>query len=59
MNRRILNFHRNSWGWWADLNCGHVRKVRASPDLGNAQWIDSAEGRKSYIGKLIECAECA
>lgn len=60
MNRRIMDFHRDSQGHWvAELECGHERRLRHEPPFINRLWITTAEGRAAELGSTVTCKRCA
>lgn len=42
----------------AILDCGHPQHVRHKPPFINRPWVTSEEGRKSMIGKTLNCVRC-
>ena len=59
MQRPITGFHRDEHGdWVAQLDCGHDQHVRHRPPWINRPWVETAEGRASTLGRLLECVKC-
>ena len=55
----IVGFHRDEEGHWvADLACGHTQHVRHDPPWQVREWTQTAEGRASRIGTLLDCVKC-
>ena len=59
MKRRIVSFHQDeALDWVADLDCGHKQYVRHNPPWMNRPWVVTIEGRKKYIGSILNCKLC-
>lgn len=57
--QRIVGFHQDEQGdWVADLECGHTQHVRHNPPWQNRPWVLTASGRRSRLGKILECVRC-
>ncbi|MGA2116722.1 MAG: DUF3565 domain-containing protein [Bryobacteraceae bacterium] len=58
--RRIVAFRQDDHGEWiAELECGHARHMRHNPPWMVRPWITTEEGRASFVGRTIPCAQCA
>jgi len=56
---RIASFRQDDNGdWIADLECGHSQHIHHNPPWTNRPWVTTAEGRASFIGHELRCAEC-
>jgi ribosomal protein S18 acetylase RimI-like enzyme len=59
MRRKIVGFHQDQrQEWVADLECGHTMHVRHNPPFQDRAWVQTAEGRQTYIGVPVECSAC-
>jgi len=59
MKRKIVGYHQDEkQDWVADLACFHGQHVRHEPPFFNRPWSDSAEGRASKIGEVLDCVSC-
>lgn len=59
MKRPIIRFGHDDIGdWVATLSCGHLQHVRHSPPFINRLWVTTCQGRKSRIGKTLNCVRC-
>ncbi|MDL1897674.1 DUF3565 domain-containing protein [Anaerolineae bacterium CFX7] len=59
MKRKIVAFRQDERREWiAVLECGHTMHVRHNPPFQERAWVLTPEGRQSFIGVAIECAEC-
>jgi hypothetical protein len=59
MQQAIVGFHQDEMGdWVADLACRHTQHVRHQPPWVNRPWVVTEEGRRPYIGRLLECKQC-
>jgi hypothetical protein len=59
MKRRITGFHQDEAGHWiAELACGHSQHVRHEPPWTLRPWVLTEEGRRSFLGRELMCAEC-
>lgn len=59
MQQPIVGYHQdNEQHWVAELACGHNQHVRHDPPWVNRQWVTSAEGRRGYLGTLLNCRKC-
>ncbi|MDR9417845.1 DUF3565 domain-containing protein [Gracilimonas sp.] len=59
MKQEIVGFHKDEVGdWVADLKCGHTQHVRHNPPWQLRPWVISEEGRKSKLGKELDCKKC-
>lgn len=59
MKRAITGFDLDSENAWrAKLSCGHYQHVRHDPPLRVREWVTTAEGRVSWIGRELECRKC-
>jgi len=59
MKRKIVAFRQDERREWiAVLECGHTQHVRHNPPFQERAWVLTPEGRQSFIGVAIECAEC-
>jgi hypothetical protein len=57
--RAITGFHLDDEGHWvADLECGHTQHVRHDPPWEVREWVTTAEGRASWIGRRLSCVSC-
>ena len=59
MERPIIGFGHDDIGdWVAILSCGHLQHVRHTPPFINRPWVTTKKGRKSKIGKNLNCVRC-
>ena len=59
MQQAIIGFHQDeARDWVAELACGHQQHVRHDPPWQNRPWTQSAEGRASALGQLLDCRKC-
>jgi hypothetical protein len=59
MDQPIIGFRRDLEGHWvAELACGHNRHVRHDPPWAHRAWVESAEGRAKFLGRLLLCKKC-
>lgn len=59
MERPIIGFgHDDTGDWVATLSCGHLQHVRHTPPFINRPWVTTERGRKSKIGKNLNCVRC-
>lgn len=59
MERAITAFEVDNEGDpIAILCCGHPQHVRHQPPFINRPWVTSEEGRKSMVGKMLNCVRC-
>ncbi|MGA8593808.1 MAG: DUF3565 domain-containing protein [Bryobacteraceae bacterium] len=60
MERKIVGFHQDETGHWiADLECGHTQHVRHDPPWQERPWVLTEEGRTGFLGRKLQCKECA
>lgn len=59
MERGIVGFHLDDEDHWvADLDCGHGQHVRHDPPLISRPWVLTPDGRRSRLGRILECKRC-
>jgi len=59
MKREIIGYHQDEkQDWVAELDCFHGQHVRHEPPFFNRPWSDSAEGRLSKLGEVLNCLRC-
>ncbi len=59
MKRPITGFHQDeNQDWVADLECGHQQHMRHHPPLMSRPWVTTEEGRREFIGSLLNCKDC-
>lgn len=59
MKRAIIGFRRDEAGdWVALLDCGHPQHVRHRPPFVERPWVETAEGRRSMLGTMLDCVRC-
>ncbi len=59
MQRTITEFQKDDAGHWAAmLDCGHTRHVRHDPPWQVRAWVLTEEGRKGFVGTVMECKKC-
>jgi hypothetical protein len=59
MERKIVDYHQDEHSdWVADLDCGHGQHVRHQPPFINRPWVITEEGRRSKLGKVLNCVKC-
>ena len=59
MQRAIVGFDQDELGdWRAILACGHRQHVRHNPPLIARPWVLTAEGRRQFLGAVLECKAC-
>ncbi|MBS0448659.1 MAG: DUF3565 domain-containing protein [Proteobacteria bacterium] len=59
MKQPIVGFHQDDVGdWVAELACGHQQHVRHDPPWTNRPWVVSEDGRRSVLGRELECRKC-
>lgn len=59
MKQPIIGFHRDEENVWvAELECGHNQHVRHNPPWTLRPWTTTAKGRKSRLGRELNCKKC-
>jgi len=59
MKKVIKGFHLDRFQEWnADLECGHVVKMKHNPPYQVCKWIGTGKGRQEHIGDTQECVFC-
>jgi hypothetical protein len=59
MKQKIVAFDQDEEGVWrAILACGHRQHVRHNPPLVSRPWVESAAGRRRFLGYELECKLC-
>ncbi|MAU01068.1 MAG: GNAT family acetyltransferase [Anaerolineaceae bacterium] len=59
MEQPIVGFHQDEVGdWVADLACGHTQHVRHNPPFSNRPWVLTQEGRRRFLGFVLNCKLC-
>jgi hypothetical protein len=59
MRQPIAGFHQDNEGdWVAELACGHFQHVRHDPPWRLRPWVTTAAGRRSAIGRMLDCRKC-
>ncbi len=59
MERAIIRFGHDDIGdWVATLSCEHLQHVRHTPPFINRTWVTTEQGRKSKIGRTLNCVLC-
>jgi hypothetical protein len=59
MKREIVAFDQDEMGdWRAILACGHAQHVRHNPPLSSRPWVLTEDGRKRFLGHLLDCKIC-
>jgi uncharacterized protein DUF3565 len=59
MERRIVGFHQDDEDHWvAELECGHGQHVRHEPPWQVREWVTTAEGRATWLGRPLDCRRC-
>jgi hypothetical protein len=59
MKQPIIGYHKDEDDdWVAQLECGHNQHVRHDPPWQLRLWVTTAEGRKSRLGKKLDCKKC-
>ena len=59
MQRAIVGFDQDELGdWRAILACGHRQHGRHNPPLIARPWVLTAEGRRQFLGAVLECKAC-
>ncbi|MFC6634007.1 DUF3565 domain-containing protein [Microbulbifer taiwanensis] len=59
MQQPIAGYHRDEENHWvAKLACGHNQHVRHDPPWQNRPWVETAQGRESMLGHLLNCKKC-
>ena len=57
--RRIVGFHQDDEQQWvAELECGHTQHVRHDPPWQVRTWVQTEEGRRSFLGTELPCVAC-
>lgn len=57
--QQIIGFHQDEVGdWVADLACGHTQHVRHNPPFSNRPWVLTQEGRRWFLGFVLNCKLC-
>jgi Protein of unknown function (DUF3565) len=55
----IVSFRQDEHAdWVAVLACGHTQHVRHDPPWQNRAWTQTEQGRKSMLGKELNCKLC-
>jgi hypothetical protein len=59
VKRRIVGYQQDDDRHWvAKLDCGHGQHVRHDPPWQVRAWVTTAAGRKSWLGKTLNCRHC-
>ena len=59
MKRRIAGYRQDEeLHWIAVLECGHAQHVRHDPPWINRPWVVTEAGRRSKLGKQLDCVLC-
>ncbi|MCW9707305.1 DUF3565 domain-containing protein [Fodinibius salsisoli] len=59
MKEPITGYHKDEEDdWVAELACGHHQHVRHNPPWMLRPWGITSEGRKSHLGKKLDCKKC-
>ncbi len=59
MKQKIVAFDQDEEGVWrAILACGHRQHVRHNPPLVSRPWVQSADGRRRFLGYELNCKLC-
>ena len=59
MKQAIVDFHKDELGdWVADLACGHGFHMRHDPPWTIREWVLTEEGRRAYLGHILDCRKC-
>lgn len=59
MQQPITGFHTDAEGHWvAELACGHGQHVRHNPPFHERPWTQTAQGRSTMLGFLLDCLKC-
>jgi hypothetical protein len=59
VKRRITGWHQDEErDWVADLECGHGQHVRHDPPWQVRAWVTTAEGRRAWLGRELDCRRC-
>jgi hypothetical protein len=59
MQQPIIGYHKDEEDdWVAELQCGHNQHVRHNPPWMNRPWVTTEEGRKSRLGRKLNCKKC-
>jgi len=59
MQRKITGFHQDEEQHWvAELECGHNQHARHNPPWTNRPWVTTEEGRRSVLGRKLDCVKC-
>ncbi|MEM7483136.1 MAG: DUF3565 domain-containing protein [Acidobacteriota bacterium] len=59
MEQVIVGFHQDEEDHWvADLACGHGQHVRHDPPWMHRPWVITAEGRRRFLGTVLDCKKC-
>ncbi|SFW29793.1 DUF3565 domain-containing protein [Nitrosovibrio sp. Nv17] len=59
MERPITGFGMDGEGDpVAILSCGHPQHVRHQPPFINRPWVMDEQGRRSMLGKMLDCVRC-
>ncbi|HJR41907.1 MAG TPA: DUF3565 domain-containing protein [Gemmatimonadaceae bacterium] len=54
-----MGFHRDEEEHWvAELECGHTQHVRHDPPWQVRPWVTTAEGRRAFLGTVLDCLRC-
>lgn len=60
MSSQIQSYLLGEDGFWvAQLTCGHRQHLRHKPPWEVRPWVMTDQGRKQYVGTVIECSDCA
>jgi hypothetical protein len=59
MKQPIVGFEQDDLGdWRAILACGHRQHVRHNPPLVERPWVLTKDGRRRFLGHLLDCKRC-
>jgi len=59
MKQPIVAYRLDEEGQWvAELACGHSQHVRHDPPWQLRPWVLTEEGRRTFLGTLLDCPYC-
>ena len=59
MKQPIVAYRLDEEGHWvAELACGHSQHIRHDPPWQVRPWVLTEEGRRTFLGTVLDCPYC-
>jgi len=59
MKQPIVAYRLDEEGQWvAELACGHSQHIRHDPPWQVRPWVLTEEGRRKFLGAVLDCPYC-